>query len=46
MCSSLCDFVDFDHPSQILFFKVDFVIMFLGDEHDGDLSGDGKPALF
>lgn len=46
VCSSLCDFVDFDHPSQILFFKVDFVIMFLGDEHDGDLSGDGEPALF
>lgn len=46
VCSSLCDFVDFDHPSQILFFKVDFVIMFLGDGHDGDLSGDGEPALF
>uniref|UniRef100_A0A0D3HTT9 Uncharacterized protein n=2 Tax=Oryza TaxID=4527 RepID=A0A0D3HTT9_9ORYZ len=27
-------------------FYVDFVIMFLGDGHDGDLSGDGEPALF
>uniref|UniRef100_A0A0E0FBL2 Uncharacterized protein n=1 Tax=Oryza meridionalis TaxID=40149 RepID=A0A0E0FBL2_9ORYZ len=27
-------------------FYVDFVIMFLGDEHDGGLSGDEEPALF